>query len=314
PPVVNPGNPGGNRPPVVNPGNPGGNRPPVVNPGNPGGNRPPVVNPGNPGGNRPPVVNPDNPGGNRPPVVNPGNPGGNRPPVVNPDKPGGSRPPVINPGNPGSNRPPVVNPGNPGGNKPERPHVPVTVPVHNPRPGHANHPHNPVTVQPPRVPNGVKPHNVHCVPGTAPHNHHLMRPPVHQQNFCAPVNDVYRGRYVAPMRNCNYNRGYWYGGTCYNSNPFWTAANWCPTAYIYYGNNCWFRPGYGYYYSPPVAYVDTITVVVEETYTEWERNPITGQLELVPRTVTWYYNAYYYANTGFHGYTDCHGKFHWVRW
>jgi hypothetical protein len=83
---------------------------------------------------------------------------------------------------------------------------------------------------------------------------------------------------------------------------------------MYYGNNCWFRPGAGYYYSPPVGYNDTITVVVDETYTEMEFDPFLGIEVPVTKTVTWYYNAYYDNATGWYGYTDCNGQFHWLQW
>lgn len=133
------------------------------------------------------------------------------------------------------------------------------------------------------------------------------------QNYCSPVGGRYNGRYNPPFRNYGYNSGYWFGGTCYSVNPFFTYNHWCPTTWFYYGNSCWFRPGYGYYYSPP-AYNQPITVVVEETYTELEWDPFLNANVPVSKTVTWYYNAYWYPAQGAYGYTDCNGQFHWMSW
>ena len=135
-----------------------------------------------------------------------------------------------------------------------------------------------------------------------------------QNNFCAPIYGRYTGRYNPPLRNSLFNTGFWFGGTCYSAAPFFSYGNYCPTSWFYFGNDCWFRPGSGYYYSPPVGFNDTITVVVEETYTEMEVDQFLGIEVPVTKTVTWYYNAYYDADTGCYGYTDCNGLFHRLQW
>ncbi len=281
--------------------------------GNPpqGRGNPPQGHGGNHGGNRPqppaikPVVTPP---AIKPVVTPPAIKPVVTPPVIKPVV----TPPVIQPVIKPVVQPvikPVVQPVIP------VPVVPLPkVPVHNPNPGPiTKHPTNPVVVLPPAAPVSVKPHPVKMVPDLTPRGHNLHRAPVVQPNYRAPINEVYRGRYVPPHRNYFYNRGYWYGGTCYNANPFFTHNTWCPTPWIYYGNSCWFRPGFGYYYSPPAGCIETITVVVEETYTEWQYD-VYGQLVPVTQTVVWYYNAFYYAASSCHGYIDCHGQFHWVRW
>lgn len=191
----------------------------------------------------------------------------------------------------------------------------MTAPVHNPRPGNPGGGYTPVPVgRPAQHPRNVTPYPVRCVPGNAPNYHNQWRPPVIQNNFCSPVYGRYTGRYNSPLRNSFFNVGFWFGGTCYSANPYFSYNNYCPTRWMYYGNNCWFQPGQGYYYSPPVGYNDTITVVVEETYTEMEFDPFLGAEVPVAKSVTWYYNAYYDAATGWYGYTDCHGAFHWLQW
>lgn len=159
----------------------------------------------------------------------------------------------------------------------------------------------------------MTPYPVRCVPGNAPNYRNQWRPPVVQNNYCAPVYGRYNGRYNSP-RNSFFNVGFWFGGTNYAVNPFFSQNNYCPTRWMYYGNDCWFQPGQGYYYSPPVGFNDTITVVVEEPYTEMELDPFLGVEVPVAKSVTWYYNAYYDATTGWYGYTDCHGTFQWLQW
>jgi hypothetical protein len=45
-----------------------------------------------------------------------------------------------------------------------------------------------------------------------------------------------------------------------------------------------------------------------------EFDPFLGIEVPVTKTVTWYYNAYYDQATGWYGYTDCKGQFHWLKW
>jgi len=130
----------------------------------------------------------------------------------------------------------------------------------------------------------------------------------------------YRGTYAPPSSARVYS-GWRYGRVQWNVH-FYAYHTYRPTLWVYYpGTRSWHCPQYGsIVYQAPAAYYGPITVVVNETVYEevqqsvWDYNQGNWVTvwRTVPRTVTWYYNAYYYEGYGRYGYYDLNANFHWL--